>query len=144
MENFSEISNKGFARNDSTTCTRILDKHWSPMIVRKYQMEGWPMFVGLICDANLDDLDQVVHEAFSKAKDEGFANGTIQGVRNLCGFITDYLVQHYDQVKRGCVEGVGIVYYVDKLSVNSLWGDLMQHLACKLEFFQTINFLPHV
>ena len=44
------------------TSTRLLDKNYSPLIVRKYQMKGWPLFVSLICDESLSDLDKVVHE----------------------------------------------------------------------------------
>ena len=57
-----KIANAGMARDDSSTATRLLDKNWSPLIVRKYQMEGWPMYIGIICDANLNDLDDVVYD----------------------------------------------------------------------------------
>jgi hypothetical protein len=57
--NMGMDANNGMTRDDSSTATRLLDKNWSPLIVRKYQMEGWPMYIGIICDANLNDLDNI-------------------------------------------------------------------------------------
>jgi len=131
-------------RESELTSTRLLDKNWSPLVVRKYQMEGWPMFVGMICDANLNDLDKVVHKAFKRAKEAGFVDGSIQGTRNTCGLISDTLVEHYNRIKEGCVEGVAVVWYVDKCLISSAYGDFMVHLSCKLELFQIINTLPHI
>ena len=131
-------------RESELTATRLLDKNWSPLVVRKYQMEGWPMFVGMICDVNLNDLDRVVHKAFKQAKEAGFVDGSIQGARNTCGLISDSLIEHYNRIKEGCVEGVGVVWYVDKCLHSSLYGDLMTHIACKQELFMIINILTHV
>lgn len=131
-------------KESELTSTRLLDKNWSPLVVRKYQMEGWPMFVGMICDANLNDLDRVIHKAFKQAKEAGFVDGSIQGARNTCGLISDSLIEHYDRIKKGCVEGVAVVWYVDKCFISSLFGDFMVHLSCKLELFQIINTLPHI
>jgi len=93
-------------RESELTATRLLDKNWSPLVVRKYQIEGWPMFVGIICDANLNDLDRIVYKALYQAKKAGFVDGSIQGARNTCGLISDTLVEHYNRIKEGCVEGV--------------------------------------
>lgn len=131
-------------RESELTTTRLLDKNWSPLVVRKYQIEGWPMFIGIICDVNLNDLDKVVHKAVQKAKNTNFVNGSIQGSRNTCGLISDSLIEHYDRIKKGCVEGVAVVWYVDKCFISSLHGDFMVHLSCKLELFQIINTLPHI
>ena len=142
--NMSMDANAGLTRDDSTTATRLLDKNWSPLIVRKYQMEGWPMFIALICDANLDDLDEVVHNVFTEAKKFGFVNGSIQGARNTCGFLSDKIVDHYNEVKTGCVEGVAVLWYIDKCFISSLYGDFMVHASCKQELFAIINTLPHI
>lgn len=131
-------------RESDLTATRLLDKNWSPLIVRKYQAEGWPMFIGMICDANLNDLDQVVYKALNQAKELGFVDGTIQGTRNTCGLLSDMIVEHYNKIKEGCVEGVAVVWYVDKCFISSLYGDFMVHASCKLELFQIINTLPHI
>jgi len=142
--NMSEQANAGMTRDDSSTATRLLDKNWSPLIVRKYQMEGWPLFISLICDANLNDLDKTVYEIHDEAVENEFVDGTIQGGRNYCGFMSDKLKQHYDNIKRGCVEGVAVLWYIDKCFISSLYGDFMVHASCKAELFAIINTLPHI
>lgn len=142
--NMGEQANAGMTRDDSSTSTRLLDKNWSPLIVRKYQMEGWPMFVGIICDANLNDLDDVIHDSVEKAIELDFLNGSIQGVRNACGFISDEIVKHYNAIKRGVTEGVIVCWYVDKCFVSSAYGDFMTHNKCAMEFYQILNTLPHI
>ena len=144
MSNMGNDANKGLARDDSKTTTRLLDKNWSPLILRKYQMEGWPLFISLICDANLNDLDTVVMEATEKAKELGFMDGNIQDARNYCGFLSDYIKDHYNGVKKGCVEGVAVLWYIDKCFISSLYGDFMVHAPCKAELFAIINTLPHI
>jgi len=148
--NMSEQANKGMVRDDSSTATRLLDKNWSPLIVRKYQMEGWPMYIGIICDANLNDLDTVVYDIVDTLKDEeknpieGFMDGTIQGARNTCGLLSDRIVAHYNNVKRGVAEGVIVCWYVDKCFVSSAYGDFMTHEKCAAEFYHIVNTLPHI
>ena len=142
--NMGEQANSGMTRDDSSTATRLLDKNWSPLIVRKYQMEGWPLFISLICDANLNDLDEVVYRIHDEAADLGFVNGTIQGGRNYCGFMSERIKEHYDGIKRGCVEGVAVLWYIDKCFISSLYGDFMVHASCKSELFAIINTLPHI
>ena len=156
--NMSEQANAGMARDDSSTATRLLDKNWSPLIVRKYQMEGWPMYIGIICDANLNDLDDVVYDIvdtlfedvmvegghIDKKPIAGFMDGTIQGVRNTCGLLGDRLVEKYNRVKRGVAEGVIVCWYVDKMFCSSAYGDFMTHNKCAMEFYQIVNTLPHI
>jgi hypothetical protein len=144
QKNMSWEANAGMARDDSSTATRLLDKNWSPLIVRKYQMEGWPMYIGIICDANLNDLDNVVYDNVEKAKDQGFIDGSIQGVRNTCGFLSDEIVKHYNKIKRGVAEGVIVCWYVDKMFCSSAYGDFMTHNKCAMEFYQILNTLPHI
>jgi hypothetical protein len=143
-QDMGSFANQGFARDDRQTATRLLDKNWSPLLVRKYQMEGWPLFISLICDANLNDLDQVVYEIHEEAVTNGFTDGKIQSARNYCGFMSDQIKKHYDDMKKGCVEGVAILWYVDKCFISSLYGDFMTHESCKLELYQIINTLPHI
>lgn len=142
--NMGQEANDGFTKNDSLTSTRLLEKNWSPLIVRKYQMEGWPLFISLICDANLNDLDQVVYKYHEQAETNGFVDGTIQGARNYCGFMSDSIKEHYDSIKKGCVEGVAVLWYIDKCFISSLYGDFMVHASCKQELFNIINTLPHI
>jgi len=142
--NMGDVANAGMTRDDSSTATRLLDKNWSPLIVRKYQMEGWPMFIGMICDANLNDLDDIVYNIMDKAKEMGFVDGTIQGVRNTCGLLGDEIVKHYNMIKQGVAEGVIVCWYVDKMFCSSAYGDFMTHNKCALEFYQIVNTLPHI
>lgn len=121
--------------------TRLLNKNYSPLVVRKYQMLGWPLFVSLICDWSLSDLDQVVNKAF---EDFGEVNEDIQQVRNACGFLSDRLLQHYNSQKPNCVEGVAVIWYVDKCFVSSCYGDLMTHTKCAIELYGILNMMPHI
>jgi len=120
------------------TNTKLLEKNYSPLVVRKYIMKGWPMYVGVICDLDLSDLDDVVNKPRLKK------NASIQDIRNYVGRVSDKVVTTYDKVKRNCVEGVAVLYYVDKMAVSSLYGDFMVHFPCKSEFYSILNMLPHV
>ena len=142
--NMGEQANKGLVKDDSKTSTRLLDKQWSPLIVRKYQAFGWPLFIGLICDASLSDLDEVVYKAIDEAKENGMVENDIQSQRNFCGFLSEKITNHYDSVKRGCVEGIAVLAYWDKSFCSSLYGDFMVHASCKQELFSIIQTLPHI
>ncbi len=143
--NMGKEANQGLlARDDSNTATRLLDKNWSPLIVRKYQMKGWPMYVGIICDANLNDLDELIYSLTETAEDLNMFDGNIQGIRNYCGFLSDGIVNHYNNIKKGVAEGVIICYYVDKMFTSSAYGDFMTHEKCAMEFYSILNMMPHI
>jgi len=144
LVNMGKDANAGFTRDDSQTVTRLLDKNWSPLLVRKTMVEGWPLFCAIICDANLNDLDQVIYDLTDEAKKNDFLNGSIQGIRNYCGFLNDGIVKHYNSIKRGCTEGVLIFYYVDKCACSAAYGDAMVHNKCLNEIMFIINTLPHI
>jgi len=144
MRDMGQDANAGQTRDDSSTSTRLLDKNWSPLVVRKYQMEGWPMFIGIICDANLNDLDDIVYDIWEEATELGFVNGTIQGHRNCCGLLSDRLVAHYNKEKRGVMEGNCVFWYTDKLAISSAYGDLMTHNKCAMEFYSILQMMPHI
>ena len=139
-----EVNINSRVMDDSKTATRLLQKNWSPLIVRKYQMRGWPLYISLITDANLSDLDKIVYEIDEEAKAAGYVENDIQSARNYTGYMSDRLIEHYGAQKRGCVEGVAVLYYVDKCFISSLWGDLMTHAACKAELFQIVGTLAHI
>jgi hypothetical protein len=130
--------------DDSKVATRLLEKNWSPLIVRKYQMNSWPMYIALICDISLSDLDHVVHKTMDECKEKGMVINDIQALRNCCGYLSDKITEHYDSLKKGCVEGVAVLWYCDKLFISSLASDFMTHLSCKLELYSIINTLPHI
>jgi hypothetical protein len=143
-KNMSEEANAGMVNDDSLTNTRLLDKNWSPLIVRKYQMKGWPMYIGFICDANLNDMDQVVNKIIKEADELEFTNGTIQGTRNTCGLLSDRIVEHYNSIKEGVAEGIIVCWYVDKCFVSSAYGDFMTHEKCAMEFYSIVKTLAHI
>jgi hypothetical protein len=130
--------------DDSKVSTRLLEKNYSPLIVRKYQMKGWPMYIGLICDVSLSDLDGLINEAMREYEEEDLIQQDIQAIRNITGLLSDRIIAHYDSIKPGCVEGVAVLWYVDKTFISSLWGDFMTHLSCKMELYSIINTLPHI
>ena len=144
VKNMGKSANAGLTRDDSLTATRLLDKNWSPLIVRKYQMESWPLYIGIICDCNLNDLDNVIYDARDEAEKLGFIDGNIQDVRNFVGYLSDAIKKHYNAIKRGSVEGVAVLWYTDKMFCSSLDGDFMTHYSCKMELYQIVNTLPHI
>lgn len=122
------------------TNTKLIEKNYSPLIVRKYMVQGWPTYVSLICDVSLSDLDDVVNKVVSQYLFED----DIQTLRNFCGDLSDTIVNHYNSIKQGCVEGVAVLSYFDKLFISSLYGDFMCHASCKQELFAIIQTLPHI
>lgn len=152
--------------DEVNTSTRLLNKQYSPMIVRKYQLFGWPMFVGIICDVSLSDLDDVVikfasidnplikewvieHEFYNVVDPDKpirfiTLKDDIQVVRNFCGLLNDYIHKYYSMTKEGSGEGIAVIWYIDKCFISSLWGDFMVHASCKAELFAIINTLPHI
>ena len=50
--------------------------------------------------------------------------------RDVAGELTDYLMRHYNSV-----EGVAVIFSLDKLLVSSLAGDFMNHAQCRLELY---------
>jgi hypothetical protein len=104
-------------------------------------MFGWPLFVGIICDADLSTLDQIVNKA---VEEFGDPSDDIQVARNFCGFISDQIVGHYNQVKINCVEGVAVCAYWDKCFISSCFGDLMTHTKCVMEFYSILNMMTNI
>jgi len=144
LPNMGKEANAGMVMDDSKTNTRLLNKNWSPLVVRKYQAMGWPLFISLICDADLGDLDTVVNEGIAKAKEAGFIANNIQAQRNFCGFLSDHIVAHYDLQKTGCTEGVAVIAYWDKSFISSCYGDLMTHTKCAIELYGILNMMTNI
>ena len=142
--NMGQEANAGLCRDDSKVATRLLEKNFSPMLVRKYQYLGWPLFLGIICDANLNDLDKVVYEIGDRAKELGFLNGNIQDSRNFCGYLNNELVNYYNNIKQGVAEGFIVLWSIDKCVISSAYGDFMTHNKTCGEFYSIVNTLPHI
>lgn len=118
--------------------TKLIDKEHSPLVLRKYTKWGFPLYVSLIADDNLETLDDVVVGFIEDNKAEGWVNN-IQKLRNLAGALTEHLCKTYPTT-----EGVGVLFYVDKLFISSLFGDHMNHLSCKMEFYELVKISAHI
>lgn len=126
-------------RETSKLLTKLLDKHSSPMIIRKYTRWGFPIYIGVIADDDLSDLDQVVTQSMKHFQDNGAWIENIQKVRNLTGALTEILVDHYPRL-----EGCAVTYYVDKCYIQSLFGDFMNHGSCKEEYTAALGLMAHI
>ena len=113
--------------------TKLVDKHYSPLVIRKYTHWGFPIYIGLIADNDLSNLDDLVRNFMSEKAVDGWVND-IQKLRNLAGAFTEFLVDSYERS-----EGVAVVFYVDKMFISSLYGDFMNHTACRIEFYSLLT-----
>lgn len=123
--------------NDKTF-TKLVDKEFSPLVIRKYTHWGFPIYIGLITDDNLSKLDKVICKFMKKNKKKNWVNN-IQKLRNLAGALTEHLNNHYKKA-----EGVAVIFYVDKCFISSLFGDFMNHHACRTEFFSLLHMTTSV
>jgi hypothetical protein len=128
--------------NKPEPVTQLLEKNHSPMIIRKYQSFGWPLFVAIICDQDLSSLDDHVIYYVNSCNPKHL-NG-IQDIRNFCGGLSEFVVHEFDNIKFGSVEGVAVIAYWDKCVCSSLYGDFMTHTSCRIELFSLLNMMPHV
>ena len=129
--------------------TNLTMKHFSPLLIRKYNIiKGWPMYVGIICDCSLSDLDQVINDAVDVFTELGTLDGEIgndlQAMRNFTGIVSQFIQDHYNTIKKNSVEGIGILLYVDKCAIANMYGDMMNHGQCRAEFYSILNMLPHI
>ena len=111
------------------TFTKLVDKHYSPLVIRKYTHWGFPIYIGLIADDDLTNLDDVIVDFMKENKDEGWVNN-IQKLRNMAGQMTEHLNDTYEKA-----EGVAVIFYVDKMFISSLHGDFMNHNSCRVELY---------
>lgn len=114
--------------------TRLLGKEYSPLIIRRYSMPVL-MFVALISDHDLNNLDSVVDGYFKKKP----LSESIQGIRNSAGGLSEALYKKYPRT-----EGVAVILQADKCTVSSLAGDFMNHLACRVELYNLLTFATGV
>jgi len=136
-----KISGGRFGLEDDKVATKLLDKNYSPMIIRKYTRIGFPLYVHLICDSNLDDLDTIVHDCIDICREQGILSNSIQSLRNFTGVLSDTINTYYDSKKRGCVESLGIIFYADKMIISSLQGDCMNHESCRQELYDCLQLM---
>ena len=113
----------------NSTFTKLVDKQYSPLVIRKYTHWGFPIYVGLITDNDLTNLDEIVVDYMNQHQKEHWVNN-IQTLRNLAGDLTSHLNTVYEKT-----EGVAVVFYVDKMFISSLFGDFMNHASCRIELY---------
>jgi hypothetical protein len=133
--------------NDDLTNTNLISKNFSPMIIRKYNLSalnGWPMWVGLIIDEDLTNLDFIINGAIKACEDSGMIGNNIQMSRNITGIISETIKNYYNSIKENCVEGIAITLYLDKVYVQNYTGDFMNFMGCRLEYGLALSMLPHI
>ena len=140
----TKISEGRYGLEDDKVSTKLLDKNYSPMIIRKYTRIGFPLYVHMICDYNLDDLDNLVHDCIDTCRTQGVLSNSIQSLRNFTGILSDHLNSYYDGKKRGCVESLGIIFYADKMIISSLQGDCMNHESCRQEMYDCLQLMTKI
>jgi len=119
--------------NNDKTFTKLVDKQYSPLVIRKYTHWGFPIYVSLITDNDLTDLDKVVTEFMKDNVADSWQNN-IQTLRNLAGKLVDHLNNFYEKS-----EGVAVVIYADKCFISSLYGDFMNHTSCRIELYSLLT-----
>jgi len=130
---------------DSSTNTNLISKNYSPLFIRKYNIvNGWPLYVSMIVDEDVGDLDLVVNHIVSACRDNNMFNNNIQDMRNFTGILSESLIDYYNSKKENCVEGIGILLAVDKCMISNLYGDYMNHTMCRSEFYSILNMMPHI
>ncbi len=140
----NELEDGRWGLDDSNVATKLLDKNFSPMIIRKYTRIGFPLYVHIICDVNLDALDNIVHDCIDHCRKEKILENNIQSLRNFTGILSEFINQYYDGIKRGCVESLGVIFYADKMIISSLQGDCMNHESCRMELYQCLNLMAKI
>ena len=131
--------------NDDLCNTNLISKNFSPMVIRKYNIvNGWPLYVSLICDWDLGDLDEVVNGVVDSCRENRMFENNIQNMRNFTGVLSETLINHYNSKKKNCVEGIGILLAIDKAMISNLYGDYMNHTMCRSEFYSVLNMMPHI
>lgn len=118
---------------NSEVFTRLVDKNYSPLVIRKYTHWGFPFYVALITDNDLSDLDHQIREFMAENAKQDWVNN-IQKLRNLAGKMTEFLNNYYDRS-----EGVAVVIYADKMFISSLHGDFMNHTSCRIELYTLLQ-----
>ncbi len=133
--------------NDDLCNTNLISKNYSPMFIRKFNptpLHNWPLYVAMICDEDVSDIDHVVNGALRAYKEAGLVGNNLQQMRNLTGIISETLSTHYDNKKENCVEGIAVTLYVDKAYIQSFTGDFMNHGQCRAEYTAALHMMTQI
>lgn len=118
--------------------TKLTDKHHSGLVIRKITKFGFPIYVAIIADDNLDSMDHVILGVMADHKKQ-WQSDSIQDKRNVAGEIIEAMTQAYPST-----EGVAVILYIDKTCISSLFGDFMNHAMCRQELYFLLNMGCHV
>ena len=131
--------------NDDFTNTNLISKNYSPLFIRKYNaIYGWPLYVSMIVDEDISDIDSIVNEVIRECKKANMIDNNTQNLRNFTGILSETLLEHYNNKKENCVEGIAITLYIDKMIINNYFGDYMNHSMCRSEHLSLLNFMTQV
>ena len=133
--------------NDDLCNTNLISKNYSPMFIRKFNATSlcnWPLYISMICDEDVSDIDQVINGALMAYDEAGLMGNNLQDMRNLTGIISESLSIHYNNKKQNCVEGIAVTLYIDKAYIQSLSGDFMNHAQCRSEYTSALNMMTQI
>ncbi len=133
--------------NDDLCNTNLISKDFSPMFIRKFNasaLHNWPLYVSMICDEDVSDIDKVVNGAIKAYDEAGLIGNNLQDMRNLTGIVSESLSVYYNNKKENCVEGIAVTLYIDKAYIQSLSGDFMNHAQCRSEYTQALMMMTQI
>lgn len=124
---------KGPEHESDDSLTGLTSKHHAALVIRKITKFGFPIYVGIITDDDLNSLDRVVVNCVQDHL-RLWKSNKLQDKRNLAGALTDALTGTFPST-----EGVAITLFIDKSAVSSLFGDFMNHAMCRQEYYFLLN-----
>ena len=129
-----------FGINEDGTNTNLVSKHYSPLIVVRVDYnylhsKDLTFIVGVIADPSTSRLEDVIKTAVKTCEEHDIRILSGQTLRDISGVISETIVTYYNNIKANSVEGVAVLAECDKIVVSSLYGDFMNHLSCKIEFY---------
>jgi uncharacterized protein YjgD (DUF1641 family) len=133
--------------NDDLTNTNLISKNYSPMFIRKFNataLNNWPLYVSMICDEDVSDIDKVVNAAIKAFLDAGLIENNLQNMRNLTGIISETLSKYYNNKKENCVEGIAVTLYVDKAYIQNFTGDYMNCFLVREEYTAALQMMTQI
>lgn len=142
-----QLSGNRMGLNDDLTNTNLISKNYSPIFIRKFNassLTNWPLYVAMICDEDVSDIDKVVNGALRSCEEAGLINNNLQSLRNLTGIISETLSKYYNAKKENCVEAIGITLYIDKTYIQNFTGDLMNHAQCRAEYTSALLMMTQI
>jgi len=142
-----QLSKGRMGVNDDLCNTNLISKNYSPMFIRKFNassLYNWPLYVSMICDEDVSDIDRVINDILEAYTDAGLMGNNLQSMRNLTGIISESLLIYYHDKKENCVEGIAVTLYIDKAYIQSLTGDYMNHGQCRSEYTAALNMMTQI